>query len=56
MNYTLKWLRTKDFGPNNRNKGTREWSVPSLLRAARAELILQYQEVIPRREEEPSEQ
>jgi putative DNA-invertase from lambdoid prophage Rac len=45
MNYKLKWFRTKKHGPDK----NREWSVPALLRAAKAELVLQKREASSRR-------
>ena len=47
LNYELKWFRTKKFGEFKKN---REWSTPALMRACRAEIVLQHQEALSNQE------
>ena len=47
LNYELRWLRTKKFGKNHKR---REWTTPALMRACKAECVLQNREAFSNRE------
>jgi DNA invertase Pin-like site-specific DNA recombinase len=48
FNYVRKWSRTKKWGKNSK-KG-REWTMPALMRACKAEIVLQHREAFSKRE------
>jgi DNA invertase Pin-like site-specific DNA recombinase len=48
FNYVRKWYRTKKWGKNSK---VREWSTPALMRACKAEIVLQHREALSNRED-----
>ena len=47
FNYVRKWYRTKKWGKNTKG---REWTMPALMRACKAEIVLQHREAFSNRE------